>query len=313
MWALSYMKAGRAAKWAAWIFQWEERGENQGQNRFLDWEDFRNNFKEEFCPAHTDTAAINKLESAAYYQHSHSIDDYLDKFQDLILEAGYFNPKMIVVKLCQGLDPQIQNAIATMASRRPSNVSPDQWIAAACTIDLNWATNKAFCSSYWAPNPAPSLPHPTIPLCPPVFNNLQALFQAQRTLSPGNPVPMDIDRNKRKVLLPITCFWCSQVGHKSGPDCPLHFDICVATIDELQSYLEDKFMVLDVVSETPEDADVEVEEEKEANKGFLPCNEWTAWPRCQTTIVSLFYLQWLTKLSQCLVNLDRWTWCRMIT
>ena len=68
-------------------------------------------------------------------------------------------PQMIVVKLCQGLNPQIQNAIATMASGRPSDMVPNQWFSAACTIDLNWATNDAFCSSYQAPNPAPSQSH----------------------------------------------------------------------------------------------------------------------------------------------------------
>ena len=34
VWALSYMKSGQAAKWAARIFKWEE--ENAGDSRFLD-------------------------------------------------------------------------------------------------------------------------------------------------------------------------------------------------------------------------------------------------------------------------------------
>ena len=38
-WALSYMKSGRASKWAEWIFQCEEK--NEGYLRFLDWEEFR--------------------------------------------------------------------------------------------------------------------------------------------------------------------------------------------------------------------------------------------------------------------------------
>ena len=37
-WTLSYMKSGRAAKWAAQIFRWEE--ENGGYCKFLDWEEF---------------------------------------------------------------------------------------------------------------------------------------------------------------------------------------------------------------------------------------------------------------------------------
>ena len=86
----------------------------------LDWEDFQNKFKKEFTPTHADSLAINHLESMAYYQKSRSLDDYIDEFQDLIMESGYTDLKMIVVKFYQGLNPQIQNAIASMALGRPS-------------------------------------------------------------------------------------------------------------------------------------------------------------------------------------------------
>ena len=76
------------------------------------------------------------------------MDEYLDEFQDLITEAGYSDPKTIVVKFCRGLDTQIQNAIATMPSGRPSNMVPMDWYTAARTIDQNQATNEAFRSSY---------------------------------------------------------------------------------------------------------------------------------------------------------------------
>ena len=172
MWALSYMKIGRAAKWAARVFQWEEQEGNQGLSRFLDWEDFRTEFRKEFCPSYTNTAAINRLKSTAYFQRSRSVDDYLDEFQDLITEAGYSDPKMVVVKFRRVLDPQIQNAIATMASGRPSDLVPIQWYGAARTIDLHWATNKAFRSSYRAPTPGPSQLHPVAQSPPSMFNAL---------------------------------------------------------------------------------------------------------------------------------------------
>jgi hypothetical protein len=66
IWALSYMKARRATKWAAQVFKWEE--ENKGYTKFLDWDNFKTKFCKEFCPANSDIAAINKLESTAYYQ-----------------------------------------------------------------------------------------------------------------------------------------------------------------------------------------------------------------------------------------------------
>jgi Retrotransposon gag protein len=96
IWALSYMKSGRAAKWAARIFKYEE--DNEGCTRFLDWEDFKTEFHKEFCPANSDAAAINKLESTAYFQKTRSVDNYLDEFLDLIAESGYTDPKTLVVK-----------------------------------------------------------------------------------------------------------------------------------------------------------------------------------------------------------------------
>jgi len=140
VWAMSYMKAGRAAKWSAHIFWSEEQLENVGYHKFINWEDFQDEFKREFCPVYADSVAINRLESTAYFQKSHSVDEYLDEFQDLITEAGYSNPKTIVVKFCWGLDTQIQNAIATMPSGCPSDMVPTDWYTAARTIDQNQAT-----------------------------------------------------------------------------------------------------------------------------------------------------------------------------
>ena len=57
VWAMSYMKSGRAQRWTARIFCWES--ENPGQTKFLDWEDFSEEFKTEFTPAHVDALAIN--------------------------------------------------------------------------------------------------------------------------------------------------------------------------------------------------------------------------------------------------------------
>ena len=60
----------------------------------MDWEEFQTEFWKDFCPAHLDVAAINRLESTTYYQKNRSLDNYLDKFLDLVMEAGYIDPKM---------------------------------------------------------------------------------------------------------------------------------------------------------------------------------------------------------------------------
>ena len=138
------MKSGQAEKWTARIFRWKELSENEGCPKFLDWEDFWNKFKKKFTPAHADSLAINRLESTAYYQKGHSLDDYIDGFQDLVRDSGYTDPKTIVVEFHWRLNPQIQNAVATMASGRPSDTNPTKWYKMAHTVDENRATNKAF-------------------------------------------------------------------------------------------------------------------------------------------------------------------------
>ena len=148
---MSYVKSGRAAKWTSHVFRWEELSKNKGCLKFLDWEDFWNEFKKEFTSAHADLLAINHLESMVYYQKGRSLDYYIDEFQDLVTDSGHTDPKMIVVKFCRGLNPQIQNAITTMASGRPSDTNPTKWYEMSCTVDKNRAMNEAFQSAYRSP------------------------------------------------------------------------------------------------------------------------------------------------------------------
>jgi len=145
------MKSGRAAKWAARVFKYEE---DEGNQRFLDWSDFRDEFRKEFCPAHSDAAAINKLETMSYFQGTRSVDEYLDEFLDLIAEAGYTDPKTLVVKFRRGLNPQVQNVVATMTAGRPSDTFPTAWYEAARNVDQNRTSNEAFQSSFCSSTPA---------------------------------------------------------------------------------------------------------------------------------------------------------------
>jgi len=218
VWAMSYMKAGQAAKWSAHVFRWEDQPENVGYHKFVDWEDFQDEFKREFCTVYADSAAINRLESTAYFQKSRSVDEYLDEFQDLITEAGYSNPKTIVVKFCRGLDTQIQNAIATMPSGCPSDMVPTDWYTAARIIDQNRAINEAFQSSYKtlsvAPTPARMATFNTVRIQAP-----ERSMNHQHALTPRNPIPMDIDASQKTQPLPFSCYQCRKAGHKA-PDCP---------------------------------------------------------------------------------------------
>ena len=252
---MSYMKTGRAQKWAAHIFRWESLDENINQTRFLDWEDFRDEFRKEFTPLHADTIAINQLESSAYYQKNWSLDDYIDEFQGLVVDSGYTDPKTIVVKFRRGLNAQIQNIIATMAAGRPSDGNPAQWYNMARTVDQNRAANEAFSSSFRSPTSGlrpltNSTFRPILPITKTGHSHIQP--------TPGNPVPMDLDNGaSRRSTTPLLCYRCKQTSH-FGKDCPNQFDVREMTIDELQEILELRLAKLDVAPTeeiTPEEVE----------------------------------------------------------
>ena len=127
-------------------------------------------FWKNFCPLHSDTVAVNALESISYFQGNCSIDNYLDEFTDLIMDAGYTDLKTIVVKFWRGLNPQIQDAIATMAYVCPSNTSPDSWYEVAKNIDQNHTANEAFKSA--CQPPIPIIPHHALPTLAPISSLL---------------------------------------------------------------------------------------------------------------------------------------------
>ena len=122
--------------------------------------------------------------------HHRSVDDYLDKFLDLVTESGYTDPKVLVVKFRRGLDPRIQNAVATMANGRPSDTALTVWYKATRNVDQNRASNEAFRSAHHTSAPD-SLHPPAIPLLAP----RPPLVQAQARPPPDYPIPMEVDGN----------------------------------------------------------------------------------------------------------------------
>ena len=82
IWALAYLKTGRAEKWAAQVFHWEEESPNLLTGKT-------------YVPTHTNIATITYLESTSYFQNKYSINEYFDKFLDLVFEASYMNNKLL--------------------------------------------------------------------------------------------------------------------------------------------------------------------------------------------------------------------------
>ena len=191
VWAMSYMKSGRAGRWASREFEAEAAAED-GRLRFIDWLDFEEEFRKDFTPLDAEATAVNTLETSSYFQGRRSVDDYLDQFRDLVYDSGYTDPKTIVVKFRRGLDRRIAVALAGMAFGRPSDTDPEAWFNLAGRMDQNRAADEAFQASHRVPIVAAQASRPTtsaVPRLPPTI--LPARFAHSRP-SPGNPIPMDI-------------------------------------------------------------------------------------------------------------------------
>ena len=107
------------------------------------------------------------------------VDDYLDSFQALVSDAGYMDPRTLVVKFQRGLRLDIQNQIATMPYRRLADTDPNAWYRAARRIDQARLANKAFQSVLCS---APSASLKTVSAQPP------PLSVARLPLAPPPPV-----------------------------------------------------------------------------------------------------------------------------
>ena len=72
------------------------------------------------------------------------MDDYLDSFLILALDAGYTDPQTLVVKFRRRLKLNVQSQIATMPFGRPADTDLEAWYAVARRINQAQLANEAF-------------------------------------------------------------------------------------------------------------------------------------------------------------------------
>ena len=81
---------------------------------------------------------------------------------------------------------------------------------------------------------------------------------------------MDIDAGRKTQSLPYSCYRCGKPGHGTR-DCPTQFDIRALSVNELQTYLEDRLAELDV--KHPEPAPESEPQEEVISEDFAHRNE----------------------------------------
>ena len=134
------------------------------------------------------------------------MDDYLNSFLTLVSDAGYTDPRTLVVKFRRGLRTNIQGQIAIMPFGRPADTDPEAWYAAAQRIDQAWLTNEAFQSMLRSTTTAPT--RSTLPRSTPL-----SMFRLPQSTPPPVPprpapsvpsrgVPMDMDTVQKTCSAP---------------------------------------------------------------------------------------------------------------
>jgi len=251
-WTLAFFKDGRAAKWSENLFRQEA---DTGIFPIRSWTDFEQQFQSQFFPVNAEADAINTLEGSSYYQGNQMVDDYLDSFLILASDAGYTDPRTLVVKFCRGLKLNVQSQIATMPFGRPADTDPEAWYAAAWRINQAWLANEAFQSMLRSTTVTPAR---STPARPTPFSVLRSLPAAPPSVLPRPPppppapsggVPIDVDAVQKTCSLPPRgCYRCGEANHLVK-DCPYRLDIQRLTAEQREELIEDLMALKDAVEE----------------------------------------------------------------
>ena len=147
-------------------------------------------------------AAFTRLEGKSWHQGKDSVKDYIDWFSELVDIAEYLDDKTIVIKFHKGLNPDVQNMVATLGECTPGIDKPERWFEAAQKVSQNWDANEAFLES----------------------NQRKTCIPPCSMFVKDSPAPMEVDQAQPRRGYPIVCHHCNQAGHYTW-NCPWSYDV----------------------------------------------------------------------------------------
>jgi len=115
------MKGDRAMHFTDQTMQLAQQ---MGSLPWVTWAEFRLEFIHDFCPKNEVQTAHTDLETSKYHQGSHSVDEYVNEFCELVDRAEYTEGANIVLKFQHGLSPIIQNHITCLTYANFPMISP---------------------------------------------------------------------------------------------------------------------------------------------------------------------------------------------
>jgi hypothetical protein len=78
------------------------------------WHEFVQEFISKFCLKNKIQTAWTDLETSRYFQGSRTVNEYVDEFCEMIMQAHYLEGSHIALKFRQGLNLKIQDYVACL-------------------------------------------------------------------------------------------------------------------------------------------------------------------------------------------------------
>jgi hypothetical protein len=223
MWALSFMKCGRAAHFVDRLMC---NYQLTGRLPYTSYSNFAE-FANEFCPKNEIQTSRTELETVKYFQGARTVDEYVDDFRELVERAQYFEGSHIILKFRQGLNAKIQDHVACFTTGRPSDNTPKQWYNAVIICDENRIANEAFRTSSQMASHSEMIAQPGTMFHKPLAAVRWPLPPTSHTTTPSRYTPSAQSVSaptKPKDGSALVCFRCGQPSH-TRPECPRWFDV----------------------------------------------------------------------------------------